>query len=136
MSIPFPSDEWVKTLMDKLNASPAYQEAAKKWEGDFAFVITAGDGVPEDTYLYMDLHHGACRSARELESAAEEDPAFTMSAPINTWKQVLSGDLDPIRGLTTRKLKLKGNLMKVLKAPKAAIAMVDNAKEIDTTWPV
>lgn len=136
MSITFPSDEWVKTLMDKLNASPAYQDAAAKWEGDFAFVITAGDGVAEDTYLYMDLHHGTCRSARQLASVGDEDPAFTMSAPIKTWKQVLTGELDPIRGLTGRKLKLKGNLMKVLKAPKAAIAMVDNAKEIETTWPV
>ena len=83
----------------------------------------------------MDLHKGACRSARQLDSAADETPAFTMSAPINTWKKVLTGELDPIRGLTGRKLKLKGNLMKVLKAPKAAIAMVDNAKEIETSWP-
>ena len=33
------------------------------------------------------------------------------------------------------KLKLKGNLMKVLKAPKAAVELVNCARELDTEWP-
>ncbi|MCB0035196.1 MAG: SCP2 sterol-binding domain-containing protein [Anaerolineales bacterium] len=135
MGLLFPSDEWVKELMVRLNNSAGYQSAAKNWEGDFAFVITAGGGVDQDTYLYMDLWHGECRSAKQLSSAEEESPAFTMSAPIGTWKKVLGGQLDPIRGLMGRQLTLKGNMMKVMKAPKAALEMVQSAQEIDTDWP-
>ena len=29
MALPFPSDVWVKALMEDLNASQAYQDAAK-----------------------------------------------------------------------------------------------------------
>ncbi|MBK8433547.1 MAG: SCP2 sterol-binding domain-containing protein [Chloroflexi bacterium] len=135
MGIQFPSDDWIKELMGKLNTSKGYQDAAKNWEGDFAFVVQKGPGVPEETFLYMDLWHGECRSAKQLANATEQDPAFTMSAPIATWKKVLSGQLDPIRGLMGRQLTLKGNMMKVMKAPKAALEMVKSASEIDTEWP-
>lgn len=135
MGLLFPSDEWVKELMSRLNASGAYATAAKSWEGDFAFVILKSGAVAEETHLYMDLWHGKCRSARKLASPGEESPAFMLSAPVGTWQKVLTGKLDPIRGIMGRQLTLKGNMMKVMKAPKAAIAMVKCASEIDTDWP-
>lgn len=135
MGIPFPSDAWIKALMAKLNDSEGYKSAAKNWEGDFAFVVTAGGGIDEETYLYMDLWHGECRSAKQLNSPDEKSPAFTMSAPIATWRKVLTGELDPIRGIMGRHLNLKGNMMKVLKAPKAALEMVNSAQSIETEWP-
>ncbi len=135
MGILFPSEAWVQELMTRLNESKGYKTAAANWEGDFAFVATKGGGIDVDTYLYMDLHHGECRSARQLSSPDEVDPAFVMSAPIATWKKVLTGKLDPIRGLMGRQLKLKGNMMQVMKAPKAALEMVNCASDIDTDWP-
>lgn len=135
MSIPFPSDAWIKDLMERLNTSPGYQEAAAKWEGDFAFVIEAGEGVEKETFLYMDLWHGECRSARQLENAGDENPEFTMKAPVSTWKEVMSGRLDPIMGLMRGKLALQGSKMKIIKAPRAALEMVNCAMAIDTEWP-
>lgn len=135
MGIQFPSDAWVKDLMVRLNASQGYLDAAAKWEGDFAFVVEAGEGVAEETFLYMDLWHGKCRSARQLEQAAEESPEFVMKAPVSTWKEVMTGNLDPIMGLMRGKLALDGPKMKILKAPKAALEMVKCAIDIDTEWP-
>lgn len=133
MALPFPSEEWIQALMTRLNESESYRKAAAKWEGDFAFVVEQNEDNP--THLYMDLWHGECRSARQLGSAGEESPAFSMAAPIETWREVLTGRLDPIKGLMQKKLALSGNMMKVLKAPKAAVEMVNCAKEIDTSWP-
>ncbi|KAA3664213.1 MAG: sterol carrier protein, partial [Chloroflexi bacterium] len=48
MGIQFASDAWAKALMQELNNSAAYANAAKKWEGDFYFIINKGDGMPED----------------------------------------------------------------------------------------
>lgn len=135
MAIKFPSDAWIKALMEKLNQSKAYQEAARNWEGDFYFVVQKSPGVPQDTYLYMDLWHGKCRDAYEVSSASQEKPEFTINAPLPTWKKVLDKKLDPIQGLVTRQLKLQGNLMKVMKAPKAAVELVNCATEVDTEWP-
>jgi putative sterol carrier protein len=48
---------------------------------------------------------------------------------------VLNGQLDPIRGLMSRQLKLKGNMMQIMKTPKAAIELVAAARTVPTEWP-
>ncbi|MCP4360224.1 MAG: hypothetical protein GY796_19635 [Chloroflexi bacterium] len=135
MSILFGTDEWVKALMVELNNSPGYASAAKKWEGDFYFVINQGDGMAEETYLYMDLWHGKCRDAFKVDDAGAKSPAFELRAPIKTWKSVVGKKTDPIRGLMTGKLKMKGPMVKVMKTPKAAIELVEACSRLDTDWP-
>ena len=131
----FGTDEWVKALMAEVNNSDGYKKAAKDWEGDFYFVISKSPGFAQDTHLYLDLWHGECREAFAAEDSSVKSPAFVLSAPSPVWKRVLSGKLDPIRGLMSRQLKLKGNMMKVMKAPKAATELVAAAKLVDTDWP-
>jgi len=135
MGIQFASDAWIKALMQELNNSAAYANAAKNWEGDFYFVIDKGDGLAEDAYLYMDLWHGACRDAFKVDDPGQKSPEFELSAPLKTWKGVLGKKIDPIQGLMTRKLKLKGPMVKIMKAPKAAIELVECCTKIDTEWP-
>lgn len=131
MAIPFPSDAWVKALCTQLNKTPAYQQAAAKWEGDLIFVINISG---KDHYLYMDLWHGECRSARELSDTAAVNAEFMISGPLPTWKRVIQGQLDPIRALAGQ-LKLKGNMLKIMKTPRAAIELVNCCKTLDTEWP-
>jgi putative sterol carrier protein len=134
MAIPFPSDEWIKAAMMELNLSPAYKEAAKTWEGDIEFVVTALPDDRKEVVLYMDLWHGSCREAYEVtDSRSNSD--FTIMAPLPVWRKVLEGKLDPIRGLVSRQIKMKGNMMKVMKAPKAATELVNSCAKVDTEWP-
>jgi len=63
---PFPSDEWIKAMMQDLNRSQSYKEAAKNWEGDFYFIIEPGGNLTETVVLYMDLWHGECRDAFQV----------------------------------------------------------------------
>jgi hypothetical protein len=63
MAYLFPSDEWIKELMEVVNKSDPYASAADKWEGDLNFVVEPGPGLKEPIHLYMDLWHGKCRSA-------------------------------------------------------------------------
>jgi putative sterol carrier protein len=134
MTISFPSDEWVKAAMIELNQSAAYKEAAKGWEGDMDFVVTALPDGRKEVVLYMDLWHGSCREAYEVTDAKSK-AEFTIMAPLPVWRKVLEGKLDPIRGLVSRQLKMKGNMMKVMKAPKAAIELVNACAKVDTGWP-
>ena len=134
MTISFPSDEWVKAAMIELNQSAAYKEAAKGWEGDMDFVVTALPDGRKEVVLYMDLWHGSCREAYEVTNAKSKSE-FTIMAPLTVWRKVLEGKLYPIRGLVSRQLKMKGNMMKVMKAPKAAIELVNACAKVDTEWP-
>lgn len=131
MAIEFATDAWIKALMVKLNESEAYQSAARKWEGDFYFIVQGDDG---DKYLYLDLWHGEAREAMAIDDPAAHSPEFKLSAPVKTWQGVLSKKIDPIKGIMTRQLKLSGPMVKVMKAPKAAIELVNCAAEIDTSW--
>jgi putative sterol carrier protein len=135
MAIRFPSDEWIKALMEQVNQSESYREAARKWEGDFYFIITAGEGVPEDVHLYMDLWHGECRDAFEASALDEKAPEFIIRAPVAGWRKVIEGKVDPIRALMTRQLKLQGKMTKIMKMPKAATELVKCCTFVETEWP-
>lgn len=135
MGIMFATDEWGKALMEAVNSSEAYAKAAAKWEGDFFFITLAGPGVPKDTYLYLDLWHGKARDAYLVDDPASKKVAFELRASVDTWRKVLSKKVDPIAGIMSGQLKLKGNMMTVLKAPKAATELVEAATKVDTDWP-
>jgi hypothetical protein len=79
MPIYFPSDAWIKALMEDLNASQTYLDAAKNWEGDFYFIIDPGGALEKRVTLYMDLWHGRCREAYDATSRDGRAPAFTLS---------------------------------------------------------
>lgn len=135
--IMFPSDAWVKQLEVELNRSEAYAEAGKNWEGDFYFVIDPDKDNPqqESTYLYMDLWHGKCRAAYAVHDKSEKNPAFVMSGTYSKWKRVVTAQLDPLQGLMTGQLKLKGNMVMVMKNVKAAQEMVKACTRIDADFP-
>ncbi len=135
MAIPFPSEEWIHALMIEINKSDAYRQAAKNWEGDFFFRVAPGPGVEDGMDLYMDLWHGECRAAFAVQDPSERQPEFMMEAPLPVWRKVIEKSLDPIQGLLTRQLKLKGNMLKIMKAPKAATELVECCTKVDTEWP-
>jgi len=135
MTLEFGTSEWVSALKDAINSHEGYARAAHDWEGDFYFVINKSPGFTDEVHLYLDLWHGACRDAFRATSESEKDPAFVLAAPAPVWQRVLEGKLDPIRGLMSRQLKLKGNMMKIMKSPKAATELVAAAMTVDTSWP-
>jgi putative sterol carrier protein len=134
MGIQFATDEWIKALMAEVNQSAAYAKAAQTWEGDFYFIVDKGGSIPEAVYMYMDLWHGQCREAYKVDDPSQKSPAFLMNAPVAIWQQVFEKKIDPIRGMMSGKLKLKGNMMKVIKTPKAAIELVECCTKIDTVY--
>ncbi len=132
----FGSDEWVQALRDELNTSQAYEDAAKNWEGDFYFVVDPEGAVNESMYLYMDLWHGKCRAAFVAKDKSAKTPAFVMSGPYSKWKKVVLAQLDPIQALMTGQLKLKGNMVMVMKNVKAAQEIVRACTRIDTEFEI
>lgn len=134
MAYRFPTDEWIKALMVELNKSEAYHKAAKTWEGDFYFIATPGGSLTEAVVMYMDLWHGDCREAGVVLDESAKNPEFRISAPMSVWRKVIEKKLDPIQGLMTGQLKLKGNMVKIMKAPKAAAELVNCCTLVPTEF--
>ncbi len=135
MNLKFPSDEWAKEFANQLNSSEAYARSAKDWEGDFIFAIEPDSSFPEAAYLFIGLYHGKCTDAVVVASEDEKKAEFVIRAPYGNWRKVIDGKMDPIQGMMTRKLKLKGNLMKVMRYPKAAKEMVNCVSRVPTDFP-
>jgi putative sterol carrier protein len=132
----FGSDAWVQALHNELNTSKAYEDAAKNWEGDFYFVVNPEGAVKDPMFLYMDLWHGKSREAFVVKDADAKKPAFVMSGPYGKWKKVVLAQLDPIQALMTGQLKLKGNMVMVMKNVKAAQEIVRACTRIETEFEI
>jgi putative sterol carrier protein len=136
VKLKFGSAEWTQALHAELNASQAYEDAAKNWEGDFYFIVEPDGTETETVYMYMDLWHGKSRAAILVQDPKEKNPAFIMSGKYSKWKLVVQAKLDPIQALMTGQLKLKGNMTMVMKNVKAAQEIVRACTRIDTEFAV
>lgn len=114
----FGSQEALDELANLLNNDAAYAEAAKNWEGDFLYIIEPDELQPNPGCFYIDLYHGKCRKAVVLKDPSEVKAEFEMSATYSTWKKILTGELDGMKAMMTRKMKLKGPIAKVMKETK------------------
>ena len=135
MAYLFPSPEWVEAFKEALNASEAYKKSAAKWEGDFYFIVSPGKGLTEPVKFYLDLWHGQCREAYIVEGDDDKNPEFVIEGTLDVYRQIFEHKLDPIRALVSRKLKLKGNLGKIMRSVKATLDLVNAAASVPTTYP-
>ena len=134
MALKFPSDAWIKELSRQLNESEAYEKSAKDWEGDFVFVIEPDQAYDHTAYLFLGLYHGKSPDAAEMASEGEREIEFTLRAPFSVWRRVIEGELDPIQGMMTKKLKVQGNMMKIMRYPKAAKEIVSCCALVPTDF--
>jgi putative sterol carrier protein len=136
-SVAFGTQEWVEEFRERLNASPAYREAASTWEGALGLEFGAEPdlGWPETRYAVLDLWHGECREAGFTTQAEAQEAPFLIRAPYTRWKQVLRSELDPIKGMMQGKLRLRGDLPTIVRHVKAAKELVSIATQIPTDFP-
>jgi putative sterol carrier protein len=122
----FPSDDWLAEFRTLINGSDVYRDASSDWEGDISFVMEAEPdrGVPDDLVARLDLWHGECRDARMISEAEAEETPYAIRAPYSRWREVLDGELDPVKGMVQGKLKLRGDLAEIVRHVRAAQELV------------
>ena len=57
--------------------------------------------------------------------------AYVIAAPYTRWKDVVQGDLDPVRGMMQGKLKVRGDLPTIIRYVRAANELVRLTGEVD-----
>lgn len=123
--ISFPSEKWIAQFKERLNKNSVYQEVAKKWEGDFLFIISPDEHYNKEIIFYVDLWHGKCRQA--FIANKNTKAAFVFKGSYSNWKKVIKKELDPIRGLIRGKFILEGDSKVLLAQTKAAQELVNTA---------
>ena len=130
MSGIFPSEDWLKSLEEHLNSDEDYARIARKWEGDLMFDISANGALKERNLIYLDLWHGKCRKAYFLDDADQEDPTFILQASFDNFVRVLTGKLDPMQAMMTRKLKVKGSMGYMMRNVPTVLKFVRCAQDV------
>jgi putative sterol carrier protein len=133
----FPSDAWVRAFVDTINASEEYARLAHDWEGDVVIAVEAEPdrGVPTDVHVLLDLWHGACREGGIVDEERGAGAEFLVRAPYSRWKDVIRGDLEPVKGLMQGKLRVRGDLQKILRYVKATQELALLTGKVETTFP-
>lgn len=137
MAYRFPSTQWIEQFKNEINASEEYRQSAANWEaGPVCFVINADQriGLPEKYYLWLDLYRGECRDARSVTAQEAEKASFLISADYDRWKEILSGGLDGVQALMTGKIKIRGDLMTLMRFTKAANDLIACAARVPTEF--
>jgi putative sterol carrier protein len=132
--IKFPSEDWINRFVEALDENEEYREAAEEWEGDFLFIVNEGPAMESEWIAYMDLWHGECREHGVLPSREAKKTEFVYEGPLESWVELIKGDLDPIRGLLTRKFRLTGSMPKIMKNVKATTELAKNCTRVSTLF--
>ncbi|MBD3350306.1 MAG: hypothetical protein GF364_02360 [Candidatus Lokiarchaeota archaeon] len=129
------TQEWADAFKDCLNNNPNYKKSAETWEGALILIFKAEDvRLKEDVRLWMDLYHGECRAARFLEPGEEIEHEFEISAKETFWHDLINDKEDPSRAMMSGKIKLKGNMTKLMRYPKAAAYIIKYMKRLLSDW--
>jgi len=132
MGYPFPSQAWLSALEKALNEDARYAEIARHWEGDMLFVIEADDPGSGDkpAVFYLDLWHGKCRRSAILEGEPLPQVKLKLTAPRKQFLRVVSGELDPMQAMLTRRLRVDGAMPMLLKNVPVVLDFVRCARSV------
>jgi putative sterol carrier protein len=130
----FPTGEWLQALMEKLNTDEKYAQVARNWEGDMLFRIEPGGNMASPKMLYLDLWHGKCRDAFEVQDGQEIKAAFTLKGSYENYVRLLKGQVDPMQALLTRKLGVQGNMAVIMRSVATVMDFVRCCREVTDTF--
>jgi len=139
VAYPFPSQAWVQALISILNSDNRYAEIARNWEGDLMFAVQPDDdGQPNDPQaqvvrIYLDLWHGKCRGGYMIEDGkAVAPPAkYVLSALRSNFLRILSGELDAMQAMLTRRLRVDGSMAYMLRNVPTVLDFVRCARRVE-----
>jgi len=141
VAYPFPSQAWVQALISILNSDNRYAEIARNWEGDLVFAVEPDDdGQSNDPQaqvvrIYLDLWHGKCRDGYMVEDGmAVAPPAkYVLSALRSNFLRILSGELDAMQAMLTRRLRVDGSMAYMLRNVPTVLDFVRCTKRVEIT---
>jgi putative sterol carrier protein len=128
--------EWIDAYEKLVQGDDAYREAAAGWEGTVVLhnIADPSIGIEQDSYILMDLWHGECRSIRPVPPEVGEAADYVLSASYWTWKATSSGELDTNKAVMQGKIKLKGDLSKIVRYNQASSRLSELSAQLGGRW--
>ncbi|MDD5748008.1 MAG: SCP2 sterol-binding domain-containing protein [Actinomycetota bacterium] len=126
------TEEYLEEVKKRTNEDAEYRRFAKGENESYTLILKAEPerGVNEDIVVGYRLSDG--EMVEIWEGRRETD--FTLSAKYGVWVDILSGKLNAVKALSLRKLKVKGNFLKLLKSSSSTERWVEILTSIPTEF--
>ncbi len=132
----FPSEGWIKEYCTKLSSSPEYNRLGQGWQDSIQFKIIDIESTNKNTgfrSFILNLRNGRCEGYHLVMEDSDEAP-FVLNSTYSNWQRILEGKVNPTQAMLSGILKVKGDMMLLMKYAAAATEMVKTAEGIDTEF--
>lgn len=128
----FCSPEYLDEVKKRTNSDEEYLKLAKGEYASYTFVIEAEPkkGVEKNMVIGYVVEDGKIVDIW----VGERKTDFTIIGKYETWVNVLLGKLDATKALMMRKLKAKGNFLKLMKYTKPTLRWLEILRTIPTEF--
>jgi putative sterol carrier protein len=120
----FLSEKWLKECRETLQGSEEFQAEAGSFSGDFIFTFEADDELSKTRRLFLSIQSGNCMDALFLNGEPLPQVDYRISAPYSLWIKMIKGEEDALSAFTARKVKVKGNMLRLMMNSGTAVALV------------
>lgn len=128
MGVKFLSEEWASAMTDALNSSDEFKSAASGQSVTLQQVVT--DAPDGEAKYYFALDGGSATVA--VGEAAEAEATLTQS--YETAVAITKQELNPQNAFMQGKLKISGNMMKLMQLQGVFNAMPKAAADVDVEY--
>jgi hypothetical protein len=130
----FPSPEWMDEFSDHLLAQDNAPEVAGVLDGVYRFVIESAGPLKERHSYDVEIRpDGGDPTAQLLEEPADS-PRLTLTANYERWRQLITGKLDVGMAVVMRRLKVSGDLQRLIREMGSAKPLTNALSAVDTQW--
>jgi len=128
----FCSSGYLQEAKNRTNLDEEYLELAKDEYASYTFVIRAEPekGVDRNLIIGYTVEDGRITDIW----LGERETDFTITGKYEVWIKVLLGKLGATKALMMRKLKVKGNLLKLMKYTKPTLRWLEILRTIPTEF--
>ena len=128
----FGTMEYLEEVKRRSNADEEYQRLAKDESDSYLMVIKAepARSIPETQAIGYAADHGTITDVW----TGERETDFILAGPYGVWVQILTGKLDANKAMMMRKIKVKGNLLQLLKTADATIRWLEVLQTVPTEF--
>jgi putative sterol carrier protein len=128
----FASLEYLEEVQKRTNADDEHRRLAAEEDDSYTMVMRKepDKGIASDIVVGYRIKGGEITDIWE----GQRDTDFTLAARYGIWVDILRGKLDPVKALSLRKLKVKGNFFKLLRGSDSTLRWVEILRSIPTEF--
>lgn len=119
--------EWIDALALSLLKNEKYQKSAQGFDSTFQFVV---ESVPKRGVTQTKSCGLKAPQCDETWEGIKTGADFTMTASYEIFHKICNGKMNALVAITTRKAKVKGNMVKLLKFTSATNNFVATIQQL------